>query len=65
MGVFITMNPKYSGRLQLPESVSILFRPVSMNVTDLDLIVEILLLSDGFVTATRISKKRVKLFELA
>ena len=51
VGIFVTMNPAgagYEGRSELPENLKAVLRPISMMAPDLNMIMEVMMFSNGF-----------------
>ena len=63
-GIFITMNPGYAGRSNLPDNLKKLFRSMAMTRPDQELIAQVLLFSKGFRTAEVLASKVVPFFNL-
>ena len=57
VGCYITMNPGYLGRSELPEGLKALFRPITVMVPDFQLIIENMFMGEGFTESKALGLK--------
>lgn len=62
-GLFVTMNPDYSGRSSLPDNLKKLFRSISMSKPNIEMIIQVIMYSQGFTNGESLAQKLVSLFK--
>ena len=65
LALHFCISSSYVGRVELPDNLQPLFRPVAMVVPDTAMIVEVLLFTCGFTMAPVLATKLTKLYEMA
>lgn len=55
--IFITLNPGYKKRVEMPANLKTIFRPITIMMPDWSLITQILLIRYGFSETDELSKK--------
>ena len=60
--IFITMDPRYPGRTELPDNLKSLFRLVAMMSLDLGMIAEIMLVSERFKDFKPLARKMISIY---
>jgi len=63
LGIFITTNPTYTGRREIPSNLKSLFRPCAMSRPDSLVIAEVLLMSYSFRSCHALGVKLVHMFD--
>ncbi|CCG82670.1 Dynein heavy chain [Taphrina deformans PYCC 5710] len=63
-GIFITMNPGYAGRANLPDNLKKLFRSVAMSRPDKELIAQVTFSLQGYTHAQALAEHATSVFEM-
>jgi dynein heavy chain, axonemal len=65
LGIFVTYNPGYAGRSELPDALKILFRPCLLTTPDMSIVCENMMMSVGLLSAKRLAAKLILFHKLA